>query len=108
MPKKRADKAKENFNFIRVDAALVLSVPLYASSAVGLLFAPASSSCLLEHFTKTLSACIILHNMAIDDKMPESKPLTSEIRIGDCKRPLRQDTLTVAPRALKKHLNISH
>lgn len=65
-------------------------------------------SCPLEHVTKAVAACIILYNMAIDDNMPMSKPLTIEIRIGDCNRPLRQDRLTVAPRGLKKHPNTSH
>ena len=58
----------------------------------------------IEHVTKAVSACIHLHNMAIEDDLPQSKPLTCDIRLGDSMAPLRQDKVTVAERGIKKHL----
>eukprot|EP00951_Prasinocladus_malaysianus_P027384 scaffold245335_cov32-Prasinocladus_malaysianus.AAC.1 len=97
----RADKYKDNFNFylsrcrINVECAFGILVARF-----GVLRRQLTTS--LKHTSKVVHACILLHNVAIDDGVKLCKPLAQDSTFADSLAPLRQDKLTIAERGLKK------
>ena len=101
-----SDTYKDNFNFylsrcrINVECAFGMLVWRF-----GILRRPIG--CSLEHTTKLVAVCVMLHNMAIDDNVGLHEPLKKDMHPMDSYEPIRQDRVTYVERGLLKNQSVA-